>query len=241
MFQLYFIFILIIYFLIIILLFIYQLYETEDLHKYQRTIKKDGYVVFNENNLNNVLNFLPPNYVFLDYIYQIKGCSLSTFHRDVTSSQYIFNTKYPVYTYITYNNNGALLSICPSSHMTTPFSFNPPVIIKGHKGTSILFNCDVIHAGAINDFGNMRHATQYKICHIDDLEKLSHLKNINITKIGNCNNKNKAYEYLLRKISLFFPFLFNHIFTKLLQDKPEKDSMIEYMINKFYIGDFYNS
>jgi len=240
MFQLYFIILLIIYIIILIILFIYQLYETEDLHKYQRTIENDGYVVFNENNLNNVLKHLPPNYVFIDYIYQIKGCTLSTFHRDVTSSQYIFNTKYPIYTYITYNNDGALLSICPSSHKTTPFLFNPPVIIKGNKGTSILFNCDVIHAGAINEFGNKRHVTQYKICHIDDLEKLAHLKGINIIKKGKCED-NKNYEYLLRKISLFFPFIFNHLFTKLLQDKPEKDSMIEYIITTFYIGDFYNS
>jgi hypothetical protein len=225
----------------IILLFIYQLYEIEDLHKHQRTLKKDGYVVFNENDFNNVLNTLPKNYVFLDYVYQIKGCSLSTFHRDITSSQYIFNTKYPVYTYITYENSGALLSLCPSSHMTTPFLFERPVIIKGHKGTSILFNCDIIHAGAINKFGESRHATQYKICHIDDIDKLKHLNGINIIKSGKCGKNSEEYEYLLRKISLFLPFIFNHIFTKLLQDKPEKDSMMEYMLNKFYIGDFYNS
>ena len=225
----------------IIILMISQLYEIEDLHKYQRTLKKDGFVVFRENNINNVFNELPKNYILLDYIYQIKGCSLSTFHRDVTSSQYIFKTKYPVYTYITYKNSGALLSLCPSSHMTTPFLFEKPVIIMGHKGTSILFNCDIIHAGAMNNFGDSRHATQYKLCHIDDVEKLKHLNGINIIKSGKCEKNNKVYEYFLRKISLFFPFIFNHILTKLLQDKPEKDSMIEYIINKFYIGDFYNT
>jgi len=225
----------------IIILMMYQLNEYEDLHKYQRSLKKDGYVVFQENNLNNIYNQLPKDYVLLDYIYQIKGCSLSTFHRDVTSSQYIFKTKYPVYTYITYENSGALLSLCPASHMTTPFLFERPVIIKGHKGTSILFNCDIIHAGAINEFGDMRHATQYKLCHIEDLDKLKHLNGINIIKLGKCVKNSEGYEYLLRKISLFFPFIFNHILTRILKDKPKKDSMIEYILNKFYIGDFYNS
>jgi hypothetical protein len=241
MLQLYFIIIIIIYFIMIFILTIQQLNEIEDLHKNQRCLKKDGYVVFNENNLNNVLNKLPKDYVFLDYKYQIKGCSLSTFHRDITSSQYIFKTKYPVYTYITYENSGSLLSLCPTSHMTTPFLFEQPVIIKGHKGTSILFNCDIIHAGAINEFGDKRHATQYKICHIEDVEKLKHLNGIDIIKSGKCENNSEGYEYLLRKISLFFPFIINHIFTKILQDKPKKDSMMEYIINKFYIGDFYNS
>ena len=241
MLQLYFIFILIIYIIILIIFTIYQLYETEDLHKYQRTLKKDGYIVFHENILNNVLHELPKGYVFIDYKYQIKGCSLSTFHRDVTSSQYVFNTKYPVYTYITYNNDGSLLSLCPASHMTTPFLFEHPVIITGRSGTSILFNCDIIHAGAINEFGDQRHATQYKICHIDDLDKLQHLNGINITKYGTCKNNSTNYEYLLRKTSLFIPFIINHLFTKLLQDKPKQDSTIEYIVQKLYIGDFYNS
>ena len=29
--------------------------------------------------------------------------------------------------------------------------------------------------------------------------------------------------------------------TDLLQKKPEKDSIFEYVINNYYIGDFYNS
>ena len=29
--------------------------------------------------------------------------------------------------------------------------------------------------------------------------------------------------------------------TDLLQKKPEKDSILEYVINNYYIGDFYNT
>ena len=50
--------------------------------------------------------------LFIKYKYIIKDSV------DVTSSQYEFNTKYPVYTLITYKNTGQLLSICPGSHKT---------------------------------------------------------------------------------------------------------------------------
>ena len=48
-----------------------------------------------DKHLTNVelLKHLPKDYVFLNYEYEIKGRTLSTFHRDVTSSQYEFNTK----------------------------------------------------------------------------------------------------------------------------------------------------
>ena len=227
-------FIIFLFFLFILFL----LYEFKE-NKENRTIEKDGFIIItNSYNKQNILNYLPPGYDFINYIYEIKGCSISTFHRDITSSQYIFNTKYPVYTYITYHNTGYLLSIVPNSHKTTPFLWNNVVNIYGKNITGVLFNCDLIHAGAINEFGDKRHAIQYKICHKDDLNKLSHLIGINKTKIGKCTN-NLWYEYFLRKISLLFPFFFNHLLTSLLQQKPEKDSVIDYLISKFYIGDFY--
>lgn len=231
-------FLLFIYLVFILLLLIIYLYESYDYYKYMRTLEKDGYKVFRKFDKKNILKELPHNYNFINYKYQIKGCSLCTFHRDVTSSQFIFKTKYPVYTCITYNNKGNLLTICPSSHKTIPFLFEKPLIINGNEGTTILFNCDIIHAGAINNFGDKRHAIQYKICHKDDLNKLNHLIGIDKISNGNCNN-NQIYEYILRKISLIYPFIFNHILTNLLQKRPEKDSIFETIINNFYIGDFY--
>jgi len=230
----------IIYLILIIFVIIFILYESYDYYKYYRTLEVDGYKVFMKFDTKQILNELPDGYGFINYKYQIKGCSLSTFHRDVTSSQTIFKTKYPVYTCITYKNTGDLLTICPASHKTTPFLFERPLIIRGNKNTTILFNCDIIHAGAINKFGNNRHAIQFKLCHKDDLKKLKHLIGIDKISIGKCNNS-WIYEYVLRKISLLYPFFFNHVLTKLLQERPEKDSMIELIINKFYIGDFYNS
>jgi len=173
-----------------------------------RTLENDGYKVLRKFDKKSVLN------EFINYKYKIKGCSISTFHRDVTSSQSIYKTKYPVYTCITYKNNGNLLSICPSSHKTTPFLFERPLIINGKEGTTVLFNCDIVHSGAMNEFGDEREAIQYKICHKGDNDKLKHLIGINKTSMGICKN-NSVYEYGLRKISLFYPYIINHIFTNL--------------------------
>jgi hypothetical protein len=226
--------------IIIILIILYSIYLLyEKINNEDRTIENDGFIIIsNPENKRNVLNYLPEGYNFIDYIYKIKGCSISTFHRDITSSQYIFKTKYPVYTYIVYYNKGNLLSIVPNSHRSVPFLWNSVYTITSHEDIGVLFNCDLIHAGAINTFGDKRLAMQYKICHEDDIAKLAHLEGINKTSKGNCNN-NKTYEYILRKISLLFPYIINHLFTDLLQKKPKEDSMLNYLINNFYIGDFY--
>lgn len=209
--------------MIILLYLIYLLYETKDIHSHKRTIEDDGYIVINDATDKNILEYLPKNYIFIDYKYEIKGCTLSTFHRDVTSSQYIYNTKYSIYTLIIYYNNGPLLTVSPKSHKSTPYSWDKSVIIYGKENTGILFNCDLIHAGAMNDFQDSRRAIQYKICHKDDLETLKHLIGVNKIKYGKCTTT-KLYEYLCRKLSMILPYVFNHLFTSLLQEKPEKDS-----------------
>jgi len=102
---------LIIIFIVYLIIFINigNLYEYNDNYSYNRNIINDGYVVIDNDDKNEILKLLPPNYHYIDYRYEIKGCTLSTFHRDVTSSQYIFKTKYPVYTHISYYNYGPLL------------------------------------------------------------------------------------------------------------------------------------
>ena len=114
----------IIYLILIIFVIIFILYESYDYYKYYRTLEVDGYKVFMKFDTKQILNELPDGYGFIDYKYQIKGCSLSTFHRDVTSSQTIFKTKYPVYTCITYKNTGDLLTTSIIYYLYTPFSKN---------------------------------------------------------------------------------------------------------------------
>jgi hypothetical protein len=42
-------------------------------------------------------------------------------------------------------------------------------------------------------------------------------------------------------MSLLFSYIINHLFTGLLFEKPKKDTICEYLIDKYFIGDFYNN
>jgi len=98
----------------------------------------------------DILQKLPHGYMFIDYIYKIENTSLSTFHRDVTSSQHIYKTKYPVYTAILYKYDGDFLSVCPGSNTTYPFVTSTILNISGKSGSVFLFDCELLHAGRIN-------------------------------------------------------------------------------------------
>jgi hypothetical protein len=166
----------------IILLSLTMMIETLYNTNTKSTLSKEGFKIFNHDNIEEIIKTsLPEDFILLDYEFIIKGCTLSTFHKDVTSSSFIHKTKHPVYTIISYYNKGPLLSICPESHSTTPYVIQSPVIIRGEPRTSILFNCDLVHAGALNNLGEERLAIQRKICHKDDIKKLTHL--IGIKKI----------------------------------------------------------
>lgn len=190
------------------------LHEREFTSPENAILENDGFEVIYSK--SDVLKRLPPGYVFLDYKYTIDGCTLSTFHRDVTSSQSVFNTRHPVYTWITYDYDGTALSVCPGSHRTLPFTFSSPVKVQAK---SILFNCDLIHAGTINWDRLQRRAVQYKVAHVDDISKLKHLEKIDKVKVGDCDKSNFVLDQLYRSLSLLFAFPINHIFTPYLQNR----------------------
>jgi hypothetical protein len=158
------------------------------------SIKNEGFTIFNINIkefqkdnqkiFNSILKKLPNYYQFLDYEYKIVNSTVYTFHRDVTSSKNYQGLVYPSYTLIIYinNNNNKLLSICPNSHKQKLF-ISPPINIYGRtSGCGILFDADIVHAGAINETSE-RTAFQYKICHKEDIYKLKHLNGQYIEKI----------------------------------------------------------
>lgn len=208
--------VIIIFLVFTIIYVLFQLYETE-LDDNIYSLYKDGFVIVNDK--NHALNMLPDGYVFIDYEYEIIGCTLQTFHRDVTSSAYYHKTKYPVYTLITYNNKGNLLAVCPSSHKTTPYVWSSPKIIKSNnENVYVLFNCDLVHSGAMSNLGNNRHAIQYKISHIEDLEKLKHLNGIKKQAKVNCEDTTYVKDYIMRKLSLLFSYPINDWFTPYLQE-----------------------
>lgn len=191
--------------------------ETKTTAQYKPNMDNDGFILMNRPTADEVLKQLPDGYMFLNYRYTIEGCTLSTFHRDVTSSQYVFKTKHPVYTFITYDYDGPALSVCPGSHKTTPFLINRPVIVNAK---SVLFNCDVVHAGSLNLEKKPRRAVQYKIAHKDDLGKLKHLDGVDKVKKGDCDKRNNiAVDTLYRKLSLTFSYIINHHMTPYLQNR----------------------
>ena len=186
----------------------------------------------------DVLNKLPEGYVFLDYIYYIKGCSLSTFHRDVTSGQKYYNTIHPTYTAIVYLYDGDFLSICPESHKQYPFTWSRPVNINGEKNKIILFNADALHSGIINKIGYNRRVAQYKVVHQDDIPKVEHLNKINVIKEGECNI-NYWLETILRFLSYHFSFILHTFLYPFMQKK--HDNQIIAFIQDWFPLKFYNN
>jgi hypothetical protein len=150
-------------------------------------LSNDGYAVFHTDATeirSSVLDRLPPGYEFLNYEYTIRGTSLSTWHRDVTSGQTYHDTTHPTYTVIRYEYDGDFLTVIPQSHSTYPFSIARTQMINGTAGTTILFNADLLHAGAPNRVGAARLARQYKVVHRDDRSRLAHLEDVNLCKDG---------------------------------------------------------
>lgn len=203
-------------FLLIVILFLYTV-ERHASKTYTPSLRKDGFVLMDRPSKRDILRVLPRGYTFLNYKYTIEGCTLSTFHRDVTSSQHVFDTKHPVYTFITYEYEGPALTVCPGSHATTPFVFSRPVIVNAN---SVLFNCDLVHAGSLNLEKKARRAVQYKIAHVDDLPKLEHLQGIDKVKRGDCSKRNNpVVDVAYRKMSLIFSYIINHHMTPYLQNR----------------------
>lgn len=241
-----------IFFSIVILYILYFCIEHNETANYSinhRTIEKDGFLVFHIKDYQNIkkdasielkkmsLDKLPPGYQFLDYTYAIKNTTLSTFHRDVTSSQSIYNTSYPVYTLILYKYEGCLLSICPASNYSSPFVYSQIVNISGEEGTCFLFNSEILHAGCFNNC-KKRDIIQYKIAHKDDIALLEHLHNVYVEKQED-KCEDTLYNHFLRKCSYFFELPINTIFNPLLQKKHE-DGVIG-KIQDYSSVQFYNN
>jgi len=228
----------------------YFLFEIdESFSKQNRSLDVDDFCVLqNDNYLDtmdmpcpelkkDVLDKLPEGYQFLDYVYKIKNVALSTFHRDVTSSKNVYKTNHPVYTLILYKSEGELLSVCPGSAKTFPFVWSRIVNVSGKPGTAFLFDCDLLHAGCINNCRE-RDVIQYKICHQDDVEKLKHLQGVRMTKTDKC--KITTPGKVMRKLSYVFEFPINYMFYPLMIKRENSDSFIG-MIQSFVPLQYYNN
>ena len=241
------------YYFIIMLLIFYYLFESNETTEESiriRSLNNDGFcVLYNQTYAidttsypcqqltSDVLQKLPDDYIFIDYIYKINHVALSTFHRDVTSSKYIYKTKYPIYTLILYKYDGALLSVCPGSNQTYPFVWSSIVNITGKSGTAFLFDSDLLHAGCLNNC-NKRELIQYKLCHKDDLHLLSHLQNVNMNKSEKCTTSYS--QNIIRKLSYYFEMPINYILYPLMIKRENTNSIIG-KIQTFIPITFYNN
>jgi hypothetical protein len=232
--------------LIYIIYFCIEHNETSTESMRNRTLETDGFLVFfldqyekavDEVLKNAALKHLPPDYQFLDYSYAIKNATLSTFHRDVTSSQSIYGSKHPIYTLILYRYEGCLLSICPGSNYTAPFVYSQIVNISGPTGTCFLFNSEILHAGCFNHCKD-RDIIQYKIAHKDDLDSLQHLQDVHVEK-EEFNCEDSLYNHFLRKCSYFFELPINTIFNPLLQKKHDNGVLAK--LQDYSSVQFYNN
>ena len=189
-------------------------------------------MVFRNVSRKDIPKHLPPGYVFINYQYIIRGCShpVHIFTIQYISFIPILSIRYQTYRYWPY--------VLVVSHTTRPFLYSSPVIISGKGKTSVLFHCDLVHAGALNPIGEMRYAEQYKIAHIDDLHSLSHLQNIRIEKNGQCDIS-PTYEYISRRISWGFSHIVNHHFTSYLLTR--QDTFICKLLLWLYGREFYNA
>jgi hypothetical protein len=238
-----------IFFFLFFLFYYGEQTENYEISQKTRTLEKDGFCVFQNDAYNetinlpcsvlrrDVLNHLPEHYEFIDYIYEIRNGALSTFHRDVTSSKNIYNTVHPVYTLILYKYDGELLSICPESNKSYPFVWSTIVNIKGKKGTAFLFDCDILHAGCVNQCRE-RNVIQYKLCHKDDLPKLTHLHGIRKYKEDTCNIS--FYQLSMRKMSYYFEMPINTFFYPLMIKRNHPNTIVG-MIQSFIPVEYYNN
>lgn len=243
-------FVILFLFLLIFLIFYYQEIQLT-IYQQKYDLEKDGLCVlynpiYSKETTNkpcklletDILRELPHGYQFIDYIYKIENNSLSTFHRDVTSSKQIFKTKHTVYTVILYKYDGELFSFCPGSNHTYPFTWSRIVNISGFKGTVFLFDSDILHAGA-NHIGNRREVIQYKVCHRDDLQYLISLIGVYVEKKEELQ-KRTIWIQFLRKMSYFFEMPINTFLYPLMLKREKSNHWIGILQNFIPIS-FYNN
>jgi hypothetical protein len=232
----------IIIFAVVLIDFYYFFESDESVDNSARSIAVDGFCFFRAKNREDektqTLKRLPLDYEFLDYEYTILSTALSTFHRDVTSSQVLYNCDHPVYTLIVYEYEGDLLSLCPASERTYPFVWSRIVNVRGPKGTCVLFNSEILHAGLPNQC-RPRFARQYKICHKNDIKKLGHLRGVRTVKDSPCVDD--IWSKMKRKISYYFAFLINHVFYPFLMQKWGEDTWMGQMQTWLPDHQFYNN
>ncbi len=126
-----------------------------------------------------ILKRLGVDYVFPNYSFVIKKSQLSSCHRDDNGTMINTNSQYPSYTLIIFlKPMENCLKVIEGSHKKQDkfYITKPPENIKCSPGQMIIFDSNLVHAGAFNEnINNTR--IQMKLVHRNDMENHPELKN----------------------------------------------------------------
>lgn len=153
-------------------------------------------------NNQDIQKRLPPGYVLLNYSYIIEDSSIHTYHRDYTSSKNYNLLEHPSYTLMLYldeEDNG--LNVIPGSHLDGAWFYimDKSKKLKLDKGSALLFDADLLHAGSVIKRDTKRHCIQFKVVHKDDVDKMLWLHDFHV--LINKKNDTSAVQ---KKIEIFF-------------------------------------
>jgi len=151
---------------------------------------------------------LGTDYVFADYSFVIKKSQLSSCHRDDNGTMINKDSHYPSYTIIVFlKSMESCLKVIDKSHIEQKgfYLTQPPCDVKCKPGQMIIFDSNLVHAGAFNkNINNTR--IQMKLVHHNDIENHPELKNFH-KELNNDNNPTEFAKIVDQPISCIAPIL----------------------------------
>lgn len=196
------------------------------------------------NNINKkIKEILSDDYILIDYVYVIENSAIHTYHRDYTSSKNYNNLKYNSYTMILYlDDTNSGLNIIPGSHDDNASIYlkDNSIKLNVNKGSAILFDADLLHAGSAIQKDTKRHCIQFKVIHKEDIKKLPHLLNYYVL-INRPNDKTHFLKNIETGFTKHIP-VFMDIFNDPIKSAfVEKKTYLQKWISSFVFSnqDFY--
>ncbi len=192
-----------------------------------------------------IKEILGDSYNLIDYMYVIEDSAIHTYHRDYTSSKQYNNLEYPSYTMILYldeNSEENGLNVIPKSHIDNAqfYTFDYSLKLNFKKGTSIIFDANLLHCGTAIKNNIKRKCIQFKIIHKDDISKMPHLQNFHVL-INKPNDKNTISKYIEMNFTKHLPIISDLFQSTIKSAFTENKTFIQKFISGviFSDSDFY--
>jgi len=195
----------------------------------------------NDNIKSKIKKLLGNDYKLIDYMYVIENSAIHTYHRDYTSSKQYNNLEYPSYTMILYldeNSEGNGLNVIPESHIDNAFFyiFDYSKKLNFKKGTSIIFDANLLHCGTAIKNNIKRKCIQFKIIHKNDISKLPHLNKFHVL-INKPNNKNTLLKYIEMNFTKHLPIITDLFQSTIKTAFTEKKTYIQKFVSELLFSD----